>query len=593
MKLSFTFFIAFLLSNGALAYAQDETNLNNRLQHMSYKELLRRYDDNLDLLKIDYIIDSLLGQEISRAYIAKAKILNDSIEIARGFERFARVSPYPLNLSLADSCIHYTPKTFHNNYPTIGYLIKGDFLYQFGRIEEAIEATVKAYNLSLKRNNLNYLDIALNQLAVLQLEWGDFDAGIITMLDYLDFVRNNKGKIGYFFEFYNDDFNESLALLDLAYYSAMASDVDKAREYFQKAEESFEAQPKTIKAVLRGEYSRAKFMVEYADNNLDEAKWTLDACQEFNDTEYAIGRSLFYYGMLAYKENDLQTSIKNIISADSVYQNHHYLDVYPELLDGYKVLIDYYRNNDQPYAQMEYMDKYIEYDSIVNANYKYVRSEITEQVRIPELLAEKQDIIDRLDQDKAKLSTQRWIWMGMTVVASALCIWYFIRRRQLRKRYLELLQQDDASETVAKPKTEINCVDLDPELCAHITQELEHFEQSKGYISQEVSLIRLAKVMSTNSTYLSRYINATYNKNFSQYLKDLRIDHAVKRLRYDPILKKMTVAAIAEEVGFGSGKTFAKAFKERTGIQPSYFIKQLENDEAPQLLNEELRPQTE
>ena len=36
--------------------------------------------------------------------------------------------------------------------------------------------------------------------------------------------------------------------------------------------------------------------------------------------------------------------------------------------------------------------------------------------------------------------------------------------------------------------------------------------------------------------------------------------------------------AIAQEVGFNNSESFSKAFYKKTGIYPSYFIKQLEKE---------------
>jgi len=43
-------------------------------------------------------------------------------------------------------------------------------------------------------------------------------------------------------------------------------------------------------------------------------------------------------------------------------------------------------------------------------------------------------------------------------------------------------------------------------------------------------------------------------------------------------MRKYTIAAISEEIGFNNSETFTNAFKKITGTLPSYFIK---------LLNEE------
>lgn len=83
----------------------------------------------------------------------------------------------------------------------------------------------------------------------------------------------------------------------------------------------------------------------------------------------------------------------------------------------------------------------------------------------------------------------------------------------------------------------------------------------------------MQKKLETNSTYLSKTINQYKNKNFSQYINDLRIEDTITRLREDKKFRNYSIKAIAEEVGFSNSESFSKAFFKKTGYQPSYFIK--------------------
>ena len=85
----------------------------------------------------------------------------------------------------------------------------------------------------------------------------------------------------------------------------------------------------------------------------------------------------------------------------------------------------------------------------------------------------------------------------------------------------------------------------------------------------------LAKELNTNSTYLSKIINVYKEKNFSNYLHDLRIGYAIERLRDDEKFRLYSIKGISEEMGFKTSESFAKAFHKKTGIYPSAFIKTL------------------
>ena len=86
----------------------------------------------------------------------------------------------------------------------------------------------------------------------------------------------------------------------------------------------------------------------------------------------------------------------------------------------------------------------------------------------------------------------------------------------------------------------------------------------------------LSKSLSTNSNYLSKIINFYKGKNFSSYISDLRIDYCVEKLKTDEIFIKYSIKAIAFDIGFNNTESFSKAFYKKTGIYPSFFIKELE-----------------
>jgi YesN/AraC family two-component response regulator len=107
---------------------------------------------------------------------------------------------------------------------------------------------------------------------------------------------------------------------------------------------------------------------------------------------------------------------------------------------------------------------------------------------------------------------------------------------------------------------------------------LKKFEKEKEFLSQNISLNKLAKKLKTNPKYLSYLINSTMKKNFPTYLNDLRIDYLVVELQINKELKKYTIEAIGENIGYKNSVSFSSAFKNKTGLTPSYFIEQIKKD---------------
>lgn len=92
--------------------------------------------------------------------------------------------------------------------------------------------------------------------------------------------------------------------------------------------------------------------------------------------------------------------------------------------------------------------------------------------------------------------------------------------------------------------------------------------EEKLFCDEDLSLARLAHILSITPYQLSEIINANYNKNFFRFLNEYRIAEARKLLRIHP---KRPIAAIARSVGFASLSSFNTEFKRATGTTPSRF----------------------
>jgi YesN/AraC family two-component response regulator len=106
-------------------------------------------------------------------------------------------------------------------------------------------------------------------------------------------------------------------------------------------------------------------------------------------------------------------------------------------------------------------------------------------------------------------------------------------------------------------------------------KKLEKFENKELYLKKDVTLSDVASKVDTNPKYLSKTVNKYKDKSFSNYIKDLRMHYVIDRLKNDKKFRLYTIEAIAKEIGYNQSTTFSKSFKLKTGLYPSYFIKQL------------------
>lgn len=105
----------------------------------------------------------------------------------------------------------------------------------------------------------------------------------------------------------------------------------------------------------------------------------------------------------------------------------------------------------------------------------------------------------------------------------------------------------------------------------------EQFEKRIGQINnyirvnynQPISLKDLSEKLFLSTGYLSRFFKKTYGMNFSEYLTNIRLHHAVEELLYS----SAPVTRIALDNGFASVAIFNQVFKKMYGDTPSVYRK--------------------
>ena len=219
--------------------------------------------------------------------------------------------------------------------------------------------------------------------------------------------------------------------------------------------------------------------------------------------------------------------------------------------------------------------KYITIDSVLNTRIKGINKSLNDNYDIPNLLAEKELIEKRLQQEIS--TTYKWS-LRITSLAVVLLL-FLIQQSNKRKRYKKRFQQLIANSNQKTTKYETTVVKkeqtVSDAVLESITEHLALFEKNKEFLSTEITLSYLAKTFETNSKYLSQVINQQKEQSFNNYINGLRIKYTVEKLKTDLVFRKYSIKAIANEVGFNTTESFSKAFFKNTGIRPSFFIKEL------------------
>ena len=110
---------------------------------------------------------------------------------------------------------------------------------------------------------------------------------------------------------------------------------------------------------------------------------------------------------------------------------------------------------------------------------------------------------------------------------------------------------------------------------AQYIKKLEAFmEKEKPYLDRELSIFDLSKQLQIPRHFLSEVINEHLGKNFYNLINDYRVEE-VKRRLMDPAYKNLTILAIAYDSGFNAKSSFNTIFKEKTGMTPSEYLRQV------------------
>jgi len=152
---------------------------------------------------------------------------------------------------------------------------------------------------------------------------------------------------------------------------------------------------------------------------------------------------------------------------------------------------------------------------------------------------------------------------------------YYIKSKSYKRRFNQIIEdiEKESKTTLIKNK---KLSGVPPKTVKDLLQKLEAFEKKNAFLTKNLTLNKVAEELQINPTYLSKVINFYKGKNFTSYLNEARVNYAIYRLKNDKKFQHYTIKAIAYDSGFRNAESFSLVFHKKTGLYPSYFIKQLQ-----------------
>ncbi len=317
------------------------------------------------------------------------------------------------------------------------------------------------------------------------------------------------------------------------------------------------------------------------------------------------GDSTVYYAKLGLKNNeDCQVDLLY----NNVAQGYLLENKYQNAISNFEEALIYVTNDDNMLSILEntrdayaktgdyknslfYNEKFLKLkDSLDALRIKQEMLEITEKYEShkKQLEIEVLNTKDKYSSFVIEKQRTQLLLVSLTLLLALLMIglvgWFYIKQKRQKQLLYEknvqlagklkltgAMASDGIKPSEEKHKNDIQPIGLVKKNELH--QSIGSLIENEFFLDREMTLAKMAKVMGTNTTYLSKTINEDYKKSFANFINDLRISHTLKNLETVPKFKGLTVEHISEEVGFSSSSAFYNAFKKFTGLTPSYYIK--------------------
>jgi AraC-like DNA-binding protein len=322
---------------------------------------------------------------------------------------------------------------------------------------------------------------------------------------------------------------------------------------------------------------------------LDEAE---AAMENTNGNENLRSFIKLYRAKSFYDEKKYQQTVDELLKIENKKDNHALKIL--SLQEMYYYLAQAYTSLGNSEESLKYYQKARLIDAESNKKRVALNANIIKKFDHVVLKEEIDDLILKSKQAK-------YLYSGgivvLLLVILGLIVYYKKQQRKNKKKFKELMFQleekrqqgkirqenlkleeksKEALNVSEKTNKEVKAQPAIDAKMSEILKKLEEYEIKELFLSKESTLVEVAKKISTNTTYLSKVINTYKEKTFSAYITDLRVDYAIERLSVDRKFRSFTIGAIAQEIGFKRSESFSKAFKVKTGLYPSYFIKELE-----------------
>ncbi len=569
MRTCFLFFISFI----SVFTVSSQTE--NELMSLSF-------DAIRDTINTYRFIESEKSLTASKAYILKAQKEGDKENEWLGMEavalHFVTIRDYKSANEQALKNLVFARTHTLRKLELRALLFLGDLQMVVTSANEQLEYYNELLELAEAYGNDEYREAALNKIATIMDMSGDTKKAVAIRKRTLAYYQEKQLDSAYTQKDKNNIVMYSYTSLGRTY--VMAKQLDSAKIFAGK---------------VKG------FLTKEIDSCNAAFLYMLEAEIAFEENNFKIARDRYNkgYGVCpseydiialnkAYNLGKVEVGAKNHEEAKRILQQG---------LDDYKVttaeegfMSDYYEQLAEAYkhtGDFERASYYFEKHLTTQEKYTKLKDTAKEVILTDEREKFKKEFDALKVQKEQSQNNLTYVLLGASLVILLLLFFllkFYRTKRQNEAKFEALLAKIEAAQspeeiidTKDEELEEKETTDVPEETKQQILTGLKKLEEKEYFLQQDCNSYNVAKKIGTNTSYLSKVINAHFGKNFNTYINDLRINYAIVRIKNDVLFRSYSIQSIAEEIGYKSADSFTKYFKKDTGLNPSFYIKNIKN----------------
>lgn len=164
---------------------------------------------------------------------------------------------------------------------------------------------------------------------------------------------------------------------------------------------------------------------------------------------------------------------------------------------------------------------------------------------------------------KQNVAASNWLWTMLVPFGILLYALSYIGYTRDFSPEQFIADTDETDNTLAPSTTDTETSDNE------LGKKIEELMGAGYFLTPNLKVTDLARDAGSCRTYVSNYINKTYNQSFSDYVNSMRVVHAQQLLQEQHDIK---MTEVAERSGFTSEQSFYRNFKKFVGKTPAEWL---------------------